>query len=351
MKICLFDPGIRNNRGDFSANLGDLIIQEAVKRELTSLFPYCEIAHVSTHSYPSKEHIEAARQSDLVIVGGTNLLQSSLKDYQQWKITLKQKFQLGKAVLLGVGWQNYQGRPDLHARVSLQAVLSKKSTHSVRDGYTKEMLQNAGMKNVVNTGCPTMWPFIDFDTAKIPKTKSENALVMLTDYFKNSEADKKILEIALESYKKVFVWAQGSGDAEYCVNLISSKPFPVMVIHEGSVSQMPSPTDYPDLPLTILSHSYDVFNSFLRSNIDFDYIGTRLHGGIKCLLSGRRSLILEIDNRAKEIAKETGLPTTSRENSDFIQQWVNGEFETKIEIDPEPIKLWRSRLVSSNIAV
>lgn len=342
MKICLFDPGMENHDGSPSANLGDLIIQEAVERELLSIFQNFEMTRIATHSYPTWKHIELARKSDFIFVGGSNLL-DEMKDSRQWKISLKQKLRLERAILLGVGWQKYQNDPDLYTKFALKAVLSNKVLHSVRDNYTKSKLQKAGINNVINTGCPTMWPFVDFDCSVIPRERSENALLMLTDYSKNPEADRKLIELALSNYNKVFVWSQGRGDTQYVINLMSDQKFPIVVMVQGALDQIFQPSSYADSPLILLEHSIAVFKKFLNSSMRFDYLGTRLHGGIKCLLSERRSLILEIDNRAKEIARETNLPTASREDFNYILQWISGDYSTDIKIDPEPIKIWKSQ--------
>jgi hypothetical protein len=321
MKICLFDPGIENNSGSPSANLGDLIIQEAVEKELTSVFSNIEIARISTHVFPTQEHIKLARSCPLNFVGGTNLLNSNMDENIQWKISFKQKLKLRKALLFGVGWQQYQVKPNLYTRLSLKTVLSGKLFHSVRDNYTKTQLQSAGIKNVLNTGCPTMWSLMDTRPEEIPSTKSENALVMLTDYSKNPELDRKLLELVFYKYEKVFVWPQGRGDREYIFDLLSGLNFTVVM----------------------LDHCFDSFKNFLNSGISFDYIGTRLHGGIKCLLSKKRSLIIEIDNRAKEIAKDTNLPTSNRANFMYISQWIDGHSTTTIKMNCDSINRWRSQ--------
>ena len=345
MRICLFNPGIRNSSGEPSENLGDLIIQEAVDREISSLFQGCELSSISTHTYPTKDQIEVACNSDLKLVGGSNLLGSKMREYVQWKISLRQKIKLRECVLLGVGWRNYERDPDLYTRVSLKAVLSGKHLHSVRDAYTKTKLNNAGFSNIINTGCPTMWPFINFNVSEIPVGKSENALIMLTDYAREPDVDRKLVEMAILNYKRVFVWAQGKDDTEYIIDLMAQKDFPIIVVSQGFLGHASNADDFPSYPLILLNHSINTFRSFLNSNVDFDYLGTRLHGGIKCLLSKRRALILEIDNRAKEIARETGLPTTERGNFEYISHWLSGGILTKIKVDPEPINQWKSQFV------
>jgi hypothetical protein len=41
---------------------------------------------------------------------------------------------------------------------------------------------------------------------------------------------------------------------------------------------------------------------------DVDFVGARLHGGIRALQRGRRTLTIALDNRAREIAGDTGMP-------------------------------------------
>jgi hypothetical protein len=321
MKLCLFDPGFSDNDGSPSANLGDLIIQEAVLRELSSLFFHSKIIQVSTHSFPTNQHIFSAMRCPLIFVGGTNLLNAGMDRYQQWKISPLQMLFLNRAILFGVGWQQYQVRPNFYTRNALRTVLSNKWIHSVRDNYTKEKLLSAGIKNVVNTNCPTMWPLLNLCPEEIPAEKSDNLLMMLTNYRKNPELDLKLLQLATSKYERVFLWPQGKGDKEYISELSSGLQSTII----------------------LLEHSFKDFQGFLRSDFAFDYIGTRLHGGIKCLLARRRSLILEVDNRAKEIAKDTNLPTVDRSDFQKIIRWIETPSRIDVRLNLNEINLWKSQ--------
>jgi polysaccharide pyruvyl transferase WcaK-like protein len=343
MRVCLFDPSLENNVGTLSSNLGDLIIHEAVHREISSLFKGAEITRISTHSFPSRKHISLACNSDLIIVGGTNLLNSKMKEFVQWKIGLRQKFKVRRAVLLGVGWRTYQADPELYTKLSLRAVLNERMLHSVRDSYTKLKLENAGIRNVINTGCPTMWPFSNFNFDEIPKTKAELALVMLTDYRQSPELDKKLIHLVMENYQKVVLWPQGREDANYILKLLASEDFPIVLLGEGQIASLPRAIHQIHQPVILLQHSWEALQNFVNSDINFDYIGTRLHGGVKCLLSKRRSIIVEVDNRAKEIASDTQLPTVKRDDFDYIQSWINSPTNVNIKINSEAIAKWKSQ--------
>jgi polysaccharide pyruvyl transferase WcaK-like protein len=195
--------------------------------------------------------------------------------------------------------------------------LSSRALHSVRDSYTEEKLRSIGITNVINTGCPTMWPLARQKPEDIPCQKANTALLMLTDYYSRPELDSKLVDLVLEEYEKVYYWPQGRYDLE----LPSQK----------------------DRPLIRLEPTVEALDEFLQSYGAFDYIGTRLHGGIMCLLARKRSLILEVDNRAREIARDTGLPTTARDNYDYIAHWISNPTPVKITINEAAICRWRSQ--------
>lgn len=317
MKICLFDPGIENNNGYPSSNLGDLIIQEAVNQELIALFKEPDIKRLSTQSFVEDLHFRKINDHSFIFVGGTNLLSSNMNKYKQWKIKFRDAIKIRNAILLGVGWWQYQTNPNLYTKLLLKIVLSRKIMHSVRDSYTKEKLNSIGIFNVLNTGCPTMWPLTQINPNEYPKSQSDNALVMLTDYNKKPELDKQLLKLILNKYKQVYFWPQGRRDYQYIIEL--------------------------NLPVSILENSFDSLKEFCSSGTSFDYIGTRLHGGIYCLRSRRRALILEIDNRAKEIAKDTNLQTVERDDFEKIEKWIAESPIPQIKLNCDAINQWRSQ--------
>ena len=152
-----------------------------------------------------------------------------MRHYKQWEINVFQAWKIRRAVLFGVGWWQYQENPDLYTRLVLRAALSKTALHSVRDDYTRQKLESIGFTNVINTGCPTMWPFAEFDFSKIPTTKADAALVMLSDYTKAPELDVRLLETVAGTHKKVYFWPQGRGDLDY----VRSLSIPVIALEHS----------------------------------------------------------------------------------------------------------------------
>lgn len=73
--------------------------------------------------------------------------------------------------------------------------------------------------------------------------------------------------------------------------------------------------------------------------------GTRLHAGIRCLNGGHRSLIIAIDNRARQIGEDTGLPVLEREEGYLhkLANWVNHPVKTEINLPWTSIDKWKKQ--------
>jgi len=141
----------------------------------------------------------------------------------------------------------------------------------------------------------------------------------LTDYAQDPECDQRLITLLTSHYRKVYFWPQGATDLDYLSRL------------QGN--------------LTLLDRSFDAFTRFTKEHPDFDYIGTRLHGGVHCLNQRRRSLILEIDNRAAEIARDTSLRTAARADIDGIRQWILNPEPFRLNLPKEAIAAWRGQFL------
>ena len=72
------------------------------------------------------------------------------------------------------------------------------------------------------------------------------------------------------------------------------------------------------------------------------YVGTRLHGGISPM-HGVSALIIQVDNRAAEIAKDTGLPVIGAEFDRDIERWLTGQLRLEpLRIPLGNIERWRA---------
>ena len=90
-----------------------------------------------------------------------------------------------------------------------------------------------------------------------------------------------------------------------------------------------------------ISPSLKAYDDALSNSVD--YIGTRLHAGIRALQHGRRALIIELDNRAREIARDTNLPTVDYRNVDDVVKFIVDEKKIKLDIPFDQIKRWKEQ--------
>ncbi|MXV52127.1 polysaccharide pyruvyl transferase family protein [Pedobacter sp. HMF7647] len=314
--IGLIDPSIGSN------NLGDIIIQNAVTRHLRTVYPDAFLT-----SYPSQLHrtydarLKMA-QEDVVFVGGTNLLASNMEDRYQWKIDPLDKVYLkNKIVLMGTGWWQYQQDPNDYTKSLFQNILSQNYIHSVRDSYTEQMLKKAGIENVVNTTCPTLWQLSPEHCVTIPQQKAKNVITTLTFYHRNAELDRRMMEILQANYENVYLWVQGLQDFDYLKEI------------------------YPGWQqVKLVPPVLELYNEMLESE-DIEYFGTRLHAGVRALQKGKRTLIVAVDNRAIEIGKDTNLNVIDRKQVDSSLDFVSKPYKTDIKLPNDTIALWKNQFI------
>lgn len=302
-----------------TTNIGDEIISESIKNQLSCVLKDSFVIDISSHLPLSSFYSTAIGNCDYKFVCGSNLLMGRLnRKFKQWHIGYKDADFLSGVITVGVGWWQYNDEPNLYTRKLYQKIFNKTYIHSVRDEYTVQMLKKVGITNVLNTSCATMWDLTPEHCRKIPEVKSDSVVFTLTDYNKDIQADQRLIDILTENYSNVYFWPQGVGDFAYFNTLKHSDNISVIT---------------PNLK------SYDTF----LENEDVDYIGTRLHGGIKALQKKKRTIIISIDNRAEEKEKDFNLVCVARYDFDKMNEMINGRWKTNIRIPLENISRWRSQ--------
>lgn len=313
-KITVLNPAIS------SSNLGDQIIEDSVKSELYTMFDSAFFIDVVTQDVIGKTSYKIIKDSDYNFLGGTNILSANMLQYRQWKIGIIDTLFIKNVILMGVGWWQYQKNINPFTKLILKRVLSKEYLHSVRDDYTKSMLNSIGFKNVINTGCPTMWMLNEKHCKKVPNTKADNVIFTITDYNQDLENDKKLIDILLEKYNKVYFWPQGVRDIDYINRL-----------------------NYAD-KVTYLHPNMIALNQLLDDqSISLDYVGTRLHAGIRALQKFRRSIIIGIDNRAMEKSKDFNLKVVTRDDIYKIKDLISSNWNTEIHLKEYNINKWKAQ--------
>lgn len=312
---------IRFNTAQNTDNLGDYIIMRYCESALSEMFPGRNFVDVPTHTSPSQEQEEQVRKAKLKFVCGTNLLTSHVEEHWNWILPdgLRRKMNYRNIILMGVGWKNYEEECSDYSRMIYKAMLAPSIIHSVRDSYTERMLNNAGIHNVVNTGCPTTWNLTSEFCSGIPEKKARDVITTVTDYRRDLVQDNLMLEILGRCYEHVYLWLQGNADFEYLRDLKIPR----------NLSMIPA--------------SLDAYEEHLTSG-EVDYVGTRLHAGIFALNHRVRSVIIAVDNRATEISRDTALPIIRRDDiGEKLEERVVSDLRTDIHINQNNINLFKSQ--------
>lgn len=301
-----------------TTNLGDHIIMDAVNRLADELFEDDFVINLSTHFAIHPWDLLRLRKYDTALVGGTNLLKNNTFRKPQWRIAAKDVLALRhKVVLFGVGWWQYQQRPvSLYNRMLYKALFSKKYLHAVRDNYTMHKLQDIGIRNVVNTGCPTVWALDEAHCSQINPQKRDIAVTTITDYMRDAEKDKMMLDTLKRNYREVHVWIQGSKDKAYIDSLATDIQF--------------------------IAPKLAAFDAFLEKQ-PCEYVGTRLHAGIRALQKKRKAIIIGIDNRAIEMRNDIGLNVLERQRIDTLEERIHEETSVKLYLDQKSIGRWKNQ--------
>lgn len=312
-KVILYEPSIGTD------NTGDQIIVDGVKRALQNYLNDAFVIELPTHTSINWRYLNYLERTpaDIKIVCGSNIIVNKLNTIlhlRQWNVPVASVPLIGKLVFMGVGAQQYNQNISSYTRWAYKKMMRSDFMHSVRDSYTEKVMKNAGIDNVINTGCPTMWMLTEEFCETIPTKKSENTCVFtLTDYKANPQRDSCMIKTIKKNYKDVYFWPQGNGDWKYFKTLPGIEK------------------------IKVINPSLQAYNQFLK-NEETDFIGTRLHGGMRALQNRHRTLIIGIDNRASELHKDFGVPVLDEKDISRLENVINSNFFTTIKLPHNNIK-------------
>lgn len=308
-----------------SLNMGDFIINKCADLELKDLYNDYFCLRFPTHTpvahnyqlFNGRDFVKTFINAKYKFIIGTNILKTNMfRPWPDWNVNIFNCKPYKESILVGAGLDGNK-KINLYTRWLYKKILSKDYIHSVRDEKTKDFLESMGFK-AINTGCPTIWSLNNNFCLTIPKNKAKNVIFTITDYNKDSYKDQILIDTLNKNYNKVFIWIQGSNDYDYFKSLKN--------------------TDN----IIVIPPNVEAYDEFLKNN-DVDYIGTRLHAGIFAIRHKKRSLILAVDNRARDMAETYNLNIIERDKINTLDDMINSTFETKININQENINKWKSQ--------
>lgn len=340
-KIVYFDVGSEKYRfnpeklrcislldtGAATMNMGDCIIMEAVKSEMDYLLKNYFVTNFSTHTPIAVEEqisdnfrYNFLKYSKYTFLCGTDLLEESMDTrIPQWNMNLNNCSVLRNVILLGIGSsaQNKTGHFNPYTKELLTKVLSKDFIHSVRNEKARIMLKEIGLE-AVNTGCPTVWGLNADFCQHIPNQKSNKVVFSISEFKKDVENDKRLVEFLKKNYQVVYFWPQAYMDYNYLRSIIDLEE------------------------IQVIKPNLESFKKVLQ-NEDVDYVGTRLHGGIFALQHGKRTIILGIDNRAADMYKEININYIQYGDFQLLDKKIYSDLKTEINIPIDQINFFKNQ--------
>lgn len=316
--VILYNPSIG------SMNEGDHIIYNSASKYVKSIFSESRFVELPTQSVVSTKVLKWFNTDvDFKFVCGTNLLKYGMlidkkrgfyrfRNVKQWEIPFWNSSLVGPCILLGCGWHHYQEHADVYSNILWNRILDHSYMHSVRDMYTKMRLADIGIENVIVTGCPTLWDLTTDFCAEIPTEKCDKVVTTLTNYNTDVVRDQIMLDLLSENYSLVKIWLQGHQDLHY--------------IKKMSLRHN----------VKILFGGLDTFDKAMMDD-STEYVGTRLHGGIRALQLKRRSTIISIDNRAIEMGSDFNLNVFPRNEIKQISEYLSQRIVTDIKLPQKEI--------------
>ncbi len=320
--IILFDPSIR------SWNKGDEIIMQSAECALrkSGIITDEYLVKCGTHtpviaSYQNNRrnpHMKVYEDTKYKFICGSNLLwKNMLKPLPSLNVNLFNCDPYKNSILLGVGLGQVKDRTNVYTKKLYSKILSKEFIHSARDEKTERFLTELGYM-ALDTGCPTMWGFTPDFCKDIPKEKAKDVVFTLTDYSRNEMYDQKLINILTKMYDNVYFWIQGISDLEYfkCFDNIDS--------------------------IKVIPPSLEAYSHILLNN-EIDYVGTRLHAGMYALQHKKRTIMIIVDNRLRDMSESYKLNAVERTEIESLPSVINAHLASEIEIKVSNIRKWISQ--------
>lgn len=96
--------------------------------------------------------------------------------------------------------------------------------------------------------------------------------------------------------------------------------------------------------LKFYSHALQAYDAILDMD-EIEHVGTRLHAGIRAMQKKKRSIILAIDSRAKEMKKDINIPSVEREDIEGLERKIRKSFSTDVKIPLDAIEKWKNQFI------
>lgn len=330
-------PGIEHHA---YANIGDMMVHESTLR----LLDYDWVEPLEIASLDERAVDRANESFDYVFLRGSNFIH----EFMDWEDAPRIIERLRIPVhALGVGAQAaVRRRIDLPepARRVWSAISERCTSIGVRGEYSAEVLADNGIRNVEIIGCPTMFRSRsrDLRLRRSPGLPTRVAMSLRReagdDYARDVESYSRIqkaLMLRLNGQCDLRVTIHGepeekaflSGDPAGIENAIQSLRLEDWLTEEDEATILRIYRRQ-----LFLYQSGDQYDGFLK-DIQLT-VGYRVHGVLPALARGIPSVLIDYDERSRELATALDVPLMSEERA--------ATADLQDFLDPAPFDRWRA---------
>ena len=266
-----------------TTNVGDLFIEDSVKRILA--FDRQRSIDIDPRRPLTPADIARINATDAAVIVGTNLWYRQMPKPGRWQLTLADLQRIRVPIIpFGVGTTRHAGEgngfePDTLAQI--RWIHEQCPIASARDWRTVEALQEAGIRNISMTGCPTLYRSLS--PVWRLRTPQRPGRVVVTVRKGQRSNVRMLLRLLAGAGLGTIVAGQQPSDKFI-------RPWPLLP------------------PLAPLLHAYDVSPYLSLVETSVGAIGWRLHGNMLHLAHGNPAVFLANCSRAESFCRSFGLP-------------------------------------------
>jgi hypothetical protein len=277
-------------------NVGDLFIEDSVKRILD--YDRAHSIEIDPRRPISPGDIDRINATEAAVIVGTNLWYRDMPRLGRWCFSLDELKRIRVPIIpFGIGTTRHAGEDNGFHRDTLaqiRLIHASCAAGSVRDVRTAEALEEAGISNVVMTGCPTLFRSLELQWTLKRNLTSRHVVVTVRN---GQRANVRVLLRQLrEAGLKPVIAAQQEND------LIFRRTIPFL--QKG----------------TRTLYRYDLQPYLHLVEASVGVIGWRLHGNMLHLAHGRPAGFFANCSRAESFCDSFGLPSVACEDHERISR-------------------------------
>lgn len=302
-RIAFINPSLSTD------NVGDLFIVDSLKRIL--VYDQEASIEINPREPISDADIDRINSMDCAIIAGTNLWYRSLIRPGRWTFSIEQLRQMRVPIIpWGIGTTRHAGEDngfDLATREQLEWIHQSCRVGSVRDWRTAEALNEAGIRNITMTGCPTMLRSLS-PTWKL-NLKDSRKIVVTVRKGQGTNV-RRLIRLARRRGLEPIVAAQQTND------LVFERFIPLL--------QRGVPTLF----------RFDLTEYERLVHESLGAIGWRLHGNMFHLAHGNPALLFANCSRSESFSNAFGLPVVPCEDGHVLKASQITEMLDRL-VDPQ----------------